>query len=311
MITYVTGNLFQSPAQVLVNTVNIVGVMGKGVALEFKKIYPDMFKEYQAICERGEFDIGTLWLYKSPNKWVLNFPTKVHWRHPSKVEYVVAGLEKFVKTYSELGIHSIAFPPLGSGNGELDFKSQVQPIMQEYLSNLPIEIFIHPNRDDSFFVPEHGDVKQMRKWLRSEPTSLPFTEVWGDIKKILRDQTEFNTLANDHPFSARITEKRLGIEILISDKRRFISYDRLMQVWQQLKNHGFTWRTIAPGISRRTYYLYPIFSKLSYVKLVKLGGNYSTFNQSSLIGLQLLPIGIDRNKGATQLSMFQPATIAE
>ena len=150
MILYVKGNLFNSPAQVLVNTVNTVGVMGKGVALEFKRLYPEMYKQYRALCEAGQFDIGLLWLYKSSNKWVLNFPTKKHWRNPSRVEYIEAGLQKFVATYVEMGIHSIAFPPLGCGNGQLDFEQQVQPLMHRYLRNLPIDIFIYPEKESQF-----------------------------------------------------------------------------------------------------------------------------------------------------------------
>ncbi|MFH1086302.1 MAG: macro domain-containing protein, partial [Chloroflexota bacterium] len=117
MILYVTGSLFQSPAQVLVNTVNTVGVMGKGVALEFKRLYPDMFAEYRRLCETGQLAVGKLWLYRSPNKWILNFPTKEHWRNPSRVEYVETGLDAFRRNYSRMGIRSIAFPPLGCGNG--------------------------------------------------------------------------------------------------------------------------------------------------------------------------------------------------
>jgi len=80
MITFVKGNLFESPAKVLVNTVNTVGVMGKGIAKTFKEIYPDMFKEYQGFCEKGQFKIGQLWLYTTKHKWILNFPTKKQWR---------------------------------------------------------------------------------------------------------------------------------------------------------------------------------------------------------------------------------------
>lgn len=80
MLKYVQGDLFTSPAKVLVNTVNTQGVMGKGIALTFKKAYPDMFKKYQKYCEQKAIDIGMLWLYKSPNKWVLNFSTKREWR---------------------------------------------------------------------------------------------------------------------------------------------------------------------------------------------------------------------------------------
>ena len=91
MITYVQGNLFESPAQVLVNTVNTVGVMGKGIALQFKKIYPDMFKEYRDLCERKQFKIGSLHLYKTPHKWILNFATKREWRRPSQLQYIPRG----------------------------------------------------------------------------------------------------------------------------------------------------------------------------------------------------------------------------
>ena len=80
MLSYVSGDLFQSPAQTLVSTVNTVGVMGKGVALGFKRIYPEMFDVYQRLCETGELQIGRLFLYRTPNKFILNFPTKTTWR---------------------------------------------------------------------------------------------------------------------------------------------------------------------------------------------------------------------------------------
>lgn len=110
MITYVAGNLFTSPAQVLVNTVNTQGVMGKGIALQFRKTFPDMFKKYQDLCETNKIDIGVLWIYKTPHKWILNFPTKRHWRNPSRAEYIEIGLRKLSEKFNELGIYSIAFP---------------------------------------------------------------------------------------------------------------------------------------------------------------------------------------------------------
>lgn len=143
MLRYVATDLFESPAQVLVNTVNTVGVMGKGIAKEFASIYPEMYKEYRALCEKHMFDVDQLWLYKTSHKWVLNFPTKKHWRSPSKVEYIEAGLKKFVDAYAQKGITSISFPLLGCGSGGLDFESQVQPIMETYLKPLPIDVFIH------------------------------------------------------------------------------------------------------------------------------------------------------------------------
>ena len=143
MITYVASDLFQSPAQVLVNTVNTVGVMGKGIALQFMRIYPEMFKQYQIYCEKGQFDIGQLWLYKSPQKWVLNFPTKRDWHDKSKIEYVEAGLKRFIEIYEPEGITSISFPRLGCGLGGLDWENEVRPLMERYLGSLPIEIIIH------------------------------------------------------------------------------------------------------------------------------------------------------------------------
>ena len=143
MITYVVGDLFTSPAKVLVNTVNTVGVMGKGIAKDFKRIYPEMFEEYQDLCKQKMFNVGQLWLYKTPHKWILNFPTKEHWRGKSKIEYIEAGLQKFVNTYDSKGMLEVSFPMLGCGNGELDWEKEVQPLMEKYLQPLPIHVYIH------------------------------------------------------------------------------------------------------------------------------------------------------------------------
>lgn len=161
MITYVRTNIFESNAQVLVNTVNTVGVMGKGLAKEFKRIYPDMFKQYQKFCEEGLLTVGKLQIYKTPNKWVLNFPTKANWRSPSKLENIEQGLQKFVDNYDRLAIKSIAFPMLGCGNGGLSWEDEVKPLMEKYLKDLPIEIFIHTAKQDAY-KPEHynRDIKR-------------------------------------------------------------------------------------------------------------------------------------------------------
>ena len=88
MIEYIEGDLFNSPAQVLVNTVNTIGVMGKGIALSFKKRYPGMFEAYRTACEKHQLMIGKLMLYYAPDHWILLFPTKMNWRNPSKIEYL-------------------------------------------------------------------------------------------------------------------------------------------------------------------------------------------------------------------------------
>lgn len=154
-INYIQGNLFASKTQTIVNTVNCVGVMGKGVALVFKMLYPDMFVKYQELCNQQLIRPGKLWLYKSPEpyQWVLSFPTKDHWKYPSKVEYIKDGLQKFVESYKDKGITSIAFPMLGTHNGGLD-KQLVYNLMVDYLSrcDIDIEIFDYtPSAPDGIY----------------------------------------------------------------------------------------------------------------------------------------------------------------
>lgn len=143
VIKVLVGNLFESDAQTLVNTVNCVGVMGKGIALEFKKRYPDMFKDYVNRCNRGEVKLGRPYLYRSlVSQWVLNFPTKDHWRGVTKLQDVVEGLEFLLTHYKEWGITSIAVPPLGCGNGQLEWRV-VGPTLYRYLRqmDIPVELY--------------------------------------------------------------------------------------------------------------------------------------------------------------------------
>lgn len=154
MLSYVTTSIFDSPAQTLVNTVNTVGVMGKGIAAEFKRRYPDMYRRYREVCAAGQLDVGKLLLHPSPHKWVLNFPTKKDWRKPSRVEWIESGLQKFVSTYTDRRITSISFPMLGCGNGGLQW-GVVQPVMERYLKTLPIPVFVHLASAESDRVPEH------------------------------------------------------------------------------------------------------------------------------------------------------------
>lgn len=136
------GNIFESNATTLVNTVNCVGIMGKGIALEFKKRYPNMFAEYVAFCNSGMVHPGVPYYYQDLcGVSILNFPTKNHWRSPSKLSYIISGLDWFRDNYESLGITSIAFPPLGCGNGGLPW-TVVGPLMYSKLHDLPIDIEI-------------------------------------------------------------------------------------------------------------------------------------------------------------------------
>jgi O-acetyl-ADP-ribose deacetylase (regulator of RNase III) len=147
-------SIFDSTCQTLVNTVNCVGVMGRGLALEFKMRFPDMYEHYRKACERRLLRPGKLLLYKETIPWILNFPTKDQWKYPSKIEFIEAGLSKFVDTYQELKITSVAFPKLGTSSGNLDWVN-VRRVMFHYLTplkNLQIEIYhFDPNAKDNFF----------------------------------------------------------------------------------------------------------------------------------------------------------------
>ncbi|MGO8920643.1 MAG: macro domain-containing protein [Stellaceae bacterium] len=137
------GDLLASDAQTLVNTVNCVGVMGKGIALAFKQRFPEMYKDYVARCERHEVRLGRPYLYRQlVGPWILNFPTKDHWRAVSRLDDIVAGLEYLAKHYEEWKITSLAVPPLGCGNGQLDW-NVVGPTLYRFLNGLeiPVEMY--------------------------------------------------------------------------------------------------------------------------------------------------------------------------
>jgi O-acetyl-ADP-ribose deacetylase (regulator of RNase III) len=142
MIKIIQGNIFDSDMQVIVNPCNCLGVCGKGLALEFKKRYPKYYKVYREICLREQLDTGKLFLYKNNNPWILSFPTKKHWRNPSKIEYIESGLDYFNQRYKDWEVGSIAFSALGCQNGGLSW-DRVRPIMINKLGNLDIEIELY------------------------------------------------------------------------------------------------------------------------------------------------------------------------
>lgn len=154
MINVIKGNIFTTKAQTIVNTINCLGVMGAGIAFEFRLRYPEMFQQYVLLCDQKQINIGNLWIYKSKDRQILNFPTKYDWRYKSKIEYLEKGLQKFITTYKEKNITSIAFPLLGASNGGIPEDVSLN-IMQNYLSqcDIPIEIFMYdPDAYDDLFL---------------------------------------------------------------------------------------------------------------------------------------------------------------
>jgi O-acetyl-ADP-ribose deacetylase (regulator of RNase III) len=153
MIEIAQGNLLETPVEALVNTVNTKGIMGKGIALQFKQAFPEMFRDYENACKAGEVQLGKMHVFDlgglagAPH-WIVNFPTKGHWRERSRLADIETGLEDLVTTILRLGIRSIAIPPLGCGNGGLNW-AEVRPRIEAAFINLPdVNVLL--------FAPESG-----------------------------------------------------------------------------------------------------------------------------------------------------------
>ena len=142
-----TGNLLEADAEALVNTVNTVGVMGKGIALQFKRAFPENFREYAAACRRHDLDVGQVLTHEVRGsiggpKYVFNLPTKRHWRSTSQLEWIETGLAALAGEIRRLGVKSVAVPPLGCGNGGLDW-SDVRPLIARAFESLPgVEVLL-------------------------------------------------------------------------------------------------------------------------------------------------------------------------
>jgi O-acetyl-ADP-ribose deacetylase (regulator of RNase III) len=147
MLTFKKGNILESGADALVNTVNTQGVMGKGIALQFRKEFPHNYKIYEDACKKGELQPGKLLIVEDQNLlggkvWIINFPTKTSWRKPSEYIYIEQGLNELVRRLPDLHINTIALPPLGSGNGGLDW-SRVKEMISSRLSSLSEQVIVY------------------------------------------------------------------------------------------------------------------------------------------------------------------------
>jgi len=156
MIDYTTGNLLEDDAEALVNAVNTVGVMGKGIALMFKERFPDIFDVYKTACENGEVQPGRMFVtptgtgpWTDGPRLVIHFPTKQHWRPASKIQWIDEGLADLRRVLVQEGIESVAIPALGTGNGKLDWSSEVRPLIEKHLSDLPGIVVYEPREQGS------------------------------------------------------------------------------------------------------------------------------------------------------------------
>lgn len=174
----VSGNIFNTKAMAVVNTVNCVGAMGKGIALDFKLRFPEMFKEYQRICFQHLLKPGQILPYKKSSPIILNFAIKDDWKEPSKIEWIEETLKKFVDNYKKLGITSVAFPWMGAMNGGLPIEV-IKELTRKYLSSLDdidIEVYdFDPNVPCELY-------RSLQEIVFSEKFKLSELEVLSNIK---------------------------------------------------------------------------------------------------------------------------------
>jgi O-acetyl-ADP-ribose deacetylase (regulator of RNase III) len=267
MMIYHRTSILESTAQTVVNTVNCVGVMGKGIAADFKRRYPDMFKLYKAICNDHLLEPGKLWLWRGPHRWVLNFPTKQHWRHPSRLEWIDLGLRKFVDEYEKRGIVEISFPRLGCGNGGLDW-DDVRPVMEAHLSRLAIPVYIHDYEVD-IGMPEH--LTRVADEA-SETWRLPesFEGFVGILRLVIeRAGGEMADIESRRLFSARLLDNE-DLALDTGSGSQVIDADGLRGVWLSLHRGLLTQHSLEGSAGQDASALISLLSLLPGVRPIQI-----------------------------------------
>lgn len=283
MLTYRRTSIFESTAQTLVNTVNCVGIMGKGVALEFKRREPDMFATYKDICDRRMLEPGKLWLWRGSDQWILNFPTKVHWRGPSKIEWVEAGLAKFAGAFEQQKIREISFPRLGCGNGGLDW-ADVRPLMEQYLAKLPIDIYVH-DFEQEIGLPEH--MEAIARLVREHgPVGHTFEAFRDTLRWVVAEAgDDLVEIQTEKPFQAELVADG-EVRILAGGFSWMIDEEDLRGIWLSLKSGLLTkdqagWAT-SDGGGHPLISLISLLPDTRPVEIERVGG-------SPEVALEVLP----------------------
>jgi O-acetyl-ADP-ribose deacetylase (regulator of RNase III) len=165
MLRYTQGNLLEAPAEALVNTVNEVGVLGKGIALQFRETFPDSARAYEEACKREEVKVGRVLLTETNDltghRWIIHFPTKKHWRNPSRMEWIHEGLRDLVRVVRAKGIRSLALPPLGCGSGGLEW-TQVRREIEGAFAELPnVDVLVYEPTSAYYNAPKRQGVEEL------------------------------------------------------------------------------------------------------------------------------------------------------
>jgi len=235
MIEFRQDNIFTADVEALVNTVNCVGVMGRGIALQFRKAFPENFAAYKAACDRGEVRPGKLFIHPlgqlTNPRYIINFPTKDHWKGNSRIEYIDSGLKEMVEAVRQLDVHSIAIPPLGCGLGGLTW-ADVRPRIEQALQGLP---------DVHVLVYEPGgapDARRMPKTARAQKMTVGRAALLGLMDRYLGALMDpFVTLMEIHKLMYFMQEAGEGLKLRFNKAPYGPYAENLRHVLSHIEGH--------------------------------------------------------------------------
>jgi O-acetyl-ADP-ribose deacetylase (regulator of RNase III) len=292
---YVTGNLLAAPTQALVNTVNTVGVMGKGIALQFKERFPANFKIYERACKAGEVRIGKMLVVKENTlegeKIIINFPTKTEWFKKSQYSYISEGLEDLVRVIKEYQISSIAIPPLGCGNGGLKWE-KVKKLMDAHLSALTdVEILIYQPNDA---VKEILQREETPKEAKLTPASAMILAALFKYERFGEPASVFaaNKLAyflqeSGENLKLKFTQYAFGPYAQAMDKVLYALNGKYLKGLEQMNARPFD--PIELNYERRDEVMDYVKSKLSYEQRARLSNLFKVIEGfESTLSLEIL-----------------------
>lgn len=273
MIIYVQDEFFYSPARVLLNPVNTVGAMGGDIAGDFKRFYPDMYAQFQALCQRDALDIGQYFFYHTAHKSILNLPIRKHFRANPRLEYIQAGVQKIASTYADVGITSLAMPALAWD--ELDWEAEVRPILEGILGALPIMVYI--------YLPSAGhdknrNLRLIRNWLHGTPQPIAFDAFTQHLIKLAEKTSHWRTFNTQATFRLKYAPRQQGdykrhhFKITPSQHPPiFLSDNALRDLWRYVQRVGYVLGDYLPnGLDAHADYILPILAQLPMVQTVTL-----------------------------------------
>lgn len=281
MLITVGCDVFLSPARVLVNPVNTVGVMGSGVSGEFKRFFPATFASYKRRCDAGKLEIGGLWLRRDGMRDVLHLPIKSHWRSATKLEDVEICLQRLAGSIPRWALRSLALPAFAES--ELDFDAQILPLIDFYLSPLMATIYLHRPTEDS----PRRSIRTVQTLLSQPSGQVPFEKFWRDMQRgIKRDQGRV-VLPDKGQARVEIVTGRTGGRVILTPEtgaETTLTQSQLGDLWSGLVTSGLLVSSQFPSmLVEIAPMLIGLLSSVDYVVPVRAGFGTTTGQDALLL----------------------------